>query len=51
MGSSSGPSRHPRKTFEEFVKHVLAVPKTELDARLDKEKRKKRERAKRPPAN
>lgn len=41
----------PRARFEEFVKHVLAVPKAELDARLDEEKRKKRERPKRPPAN
>lgn len=47
MGSSS--QKLPRRKFEEFVKHVLAVPKTELDARLDEEReRKNRERPKRP---
>ncbi len=47
---SSGPSRHPRERFEEFIRHILAVPKAELDARLDAEKRAKRV-PKRPPPN
>lgn len=44
MGSSSSPNpnRLPRAKFEEFVKHVLAVPKAKLDARLDEEKHRKR---------
>ncbi|MHB8689197.1 MAG: hypothetical protein ACYDB4_18720 [Candidatus Dormibacteraceae bacterium] len=46
---SSEPSRHPRERFEEFVRHVLAVPKAELDARLATEKRRKRKKP--PPAN
>jgi hypothetical protein len=44
---SPGSPKVPRARFEEFVKHVLAVPKAELDARLDEEKHKKRERPKR----
>jgi len=51
LASSPKPNRLPRAKFEEFVKHVLAVPKGELDARLDEEKHKKRERPKRPPTN
>jgi hypothetical protein len=48
--SSPEPSRLAREKFEAFVRHVLAVPKAKLDARLAAEKeRKKRERAKRPP--
>jgi hypothetical protein len=43
-------SRIPREKFEEFVRHILAVPKADLDARLAEEKdRKKRSRTKRPP--
>ena len=43
-------SRLSRVKFEEFVRHILAVPKTELDAQLAEAKeRKKRERTKRPP--
>ena len=51
MSSPSGPSRLPRAKFEEFVRHILAVPKADVDARLAEEKRKKRERPKRPPTN
>lgn len=40
-------SPHRRETFETFVRHVLAVPKADLDARLKTEKRRKRK--KRPP--
>ena len=41
----------PRQQFEEFVRHILAVPKSELDARLAEEKkRKKRGHAKHPPS-
>jgi hypothetical protein len=49
--SSPEPNRLPRAKFEAFVKHILAVPKSELDARLAEEKRKKRERPKRPPTH
>jgi hypothetical protein len=49
--SSSGPSRHARKTFEEFVRRVLAIPKGDLDARLDEEKRAKREPRDKPPTD
>jgi hypothetical protein len=51
MGSSSPEAnRLPRAKFEEFVRRILAVPKSALDERLDEEKRKKGERPKRPPA-
>ena len=50
MGSSSpDPGRQTPAKFKEFVRHILAVPKSELDARLDEERRKKRERPKPPP--
>lgn len=50
MRSSPDPDRVPRAKFEEFVRQVLAVPKSALDARLAAEReRKKRERSKRPP--
>jgi hypothetical protein len=48
--SSPDPDRQTPARFKEFVRHILAVPKSELDARLDEEKHKKRERPKRPPA-
>lgn len=46
MSSRNEPNRHPRERFEEFVRHILAVPKSELEARLAAEKRRKRK----PPA-
>jgi hypothetical protein len=36
-------------SLSEFVRHILAVPKSELDARLDEEKKRKQARARRPP--
>ena len=48
---SPGSPKVPRARFEEFVKHILAVPKSELDARLNEEKRAKRGGAKRPPTH
>ncbi|MGH7762863.1 MAG: hypothetical protein ACREOM_00400 [Candidatus Dormibacteraceae bacterium] len=48
MGSSPDAGRRlARHRFEEFVRHVLAVPKVDLDARLAAEKRRKR---KKPPS-
>lgn len=49
MGSSPDPGRQTPAKFKQFVRQILAVPKSELDARLDDEKRKKRDRLKRPP--
>jgi hypothetical protein len=50
--SGSEPSRLAREKFERFVRHILAVPKAELDARLAAERaQKKREPKRRPPTH
>ena len=48
MASSPDPGRQTPAKFKQFVRQILAVPKSHLDARLDEEKRKKRERPERP---
>jgi hypothetical protein len=50
LASSSPGPKVARAKFEAFVRDVLAVPKSELDARLAEEKRTRSDRAKHPPA-